>query len=57
MKIEQLFEDLNRRFDYKRDVGIINNAENIIQWPIVQCKSKGKRKEKKTRNLSNDYTE
>ena len=30
MKIEQLFEDLNSHFDYKRDVGIINNAENII---------------------------
>ena len=26
---EELFEDLNSRFDYKRDVGIMNNAESI----------------------------
>ena len=29
MKVEELFEDLNSRFDYKRDVGIMNNAESI----------------------------
>ena len=29
MKIEQLFKDLNSRFDYKRDVGIMDNAESI----------------------------
>ena len=29
MKIEQLFEDLNRRFDYKRNVDIMCHAESI----------------------------
>ena len=29
MKIEQLFKDLNSRFDYKRDVDIMDNAESI----------------------------